>query len=131
MDVEVITDISGLEELEEAFTEGSKRAVKKFLRHVEMQAANVLVKSAEESAPYLTGALEADIHRQSVVSDGALTVRVGPSQDTFYGLIQEFGSPSENIPAQHWLEMSARSVQDEVLEEFISGLNNGLEDMKK
>jgi HK97 gp10 family phage protein len=131
MDVEVITEISGLEELEEAFTEGSKRAVKKFLRHVEMQAANVLVKSAEESAPYFTGALEADIHRQSVLSDGALTVRVGPSQETFYGLIQEFGCPEKNIPAQHWLETSARSVQDEVLEEFISGLNEGLEDMKK
>jgi hypothetical protein len=58
-------------------------------------------------------------------------VRVGPSQDTFYGLIQEFGSPTENIPAQHWLEMAARSVQDEVLEEFVTGLNDGLEDMKK
>lgn len=131
LEMTVVTNIEGLDELEEAFTNGSKRAVKKFLRAVEMKAANVLVKSAEEFAPYLTGKLESDIHRQTVSSDGALTVRVGPSQDAFYGLIQEVGAPSENIPALHWLEDSARAVQDDVLNEYYKGLTDGLEDMKK
>jgi HK97 gp10 family phage protein len=131
MEIEIVTNIEGLDELEEAFLEGSKRAVKKFLRHVEMKAAKILVDSAERNAPRESGDLSEDIHRQTKQSDGALTVRVGPSRETFYGLIQEFGSLEANIPAQHWLENSARAVQDEVLEEFYSGLTEGLNDMKK
>lgn len=133
MDIEVVTEIEGLDELEEAFTGGSARAIKKFLRHVEFQAAKVLVESAEEYCPYRTGELEENIHRQTVIdnSSGTVTVRVGPSQQTFYGLIQEMGAPSENIPALHWLENSARAVQGEVLEEYQTGLTEGLEDMKR
>jgi HK97 gp10 family phage protein len=131
IDIQVVTDLEGLDELEESFTSGSKRSVKKFLRRVEMKAANVLVESAREYAPYETGRLEEDIGRQSIQSEGALTVRVGPSKDAFYGLFQEFGAPEVNVPALHWLENSARAVQDEVLEEFYEGLREGLEDMKK
>jgi HK97 gp10 family phage protein len=128
LDLEIVTNIEGLDELEEAFTNGAKRAVKKFLRRVEMRAAKPLVESAKQYAPYRTGDLEMDIHRQSVTSDGALTLRIGPSQETFYGLIQEFGDA--HLPALHWLENSARAVQDEVLQEFYDALNEGLEDMK-
>jgi HK97 gp10 family phage protein len=130
IDIKIVTEIEGLAELEEAFTEGSKRAVKKFLRRVEMRAAKPLVREAKETAPYETGNLEMEIHRQSVVSDGALTVRVGPSQDAFYGLMQEFGAPEAHVPALHWLENAARDVQDEVLEEYYEALKDGLEDMK-
>ena len=98
IDIEMVTDIEGLDELEEAFTEGNKRCVKKFLRHVEFQAASVLVESAKEYAPYETGQLEGDIHRQTVQSDGALTVRVGPSAETYWGMFQEFGAPEANVP---------------------------------
>ena len=133
MDIEIVTNIEGLDELEEAFTGGSARAIKKFLRRVEFKAAKVLVDSAEEYCPYKTGELEENIHRQTVIdsASGTVTVRVGPAQQTFYGLIQEMGAPSENIPALHWLENSARAVQSEVLEEYTSGLTEGLEDMKK
>jgi len=131
MDIKVVTNIEGLDELEEAFTAGSKRAVKKFLRRIEMRAAKILVDSAEDFAPKETGALAGDIHRQTVRGDGSLTVRVGPSRETFYGLIQEFGAPEANVPALHWLEDSARAVQDEVLEKFYTGLTEGLNDMKK
>lgn len=131
IDITVVTGLDGLDEVEEAFTAGNKRAVKKFLRRVEMKAANVLVKSAEEFAPYRTGNLESEIRRSSVQGDGTLTVRVGPNQDAFYGLFQELGAPEANVPALHWLEDSARAVQDKVLEEFYNGLREGLEDMKK
>lgn len=129
LDLEIVTNIEGLDELEEAFTNGAKRAVKKFLRRVEMRAAKPLVESAKQYAPYRTGDLSMDIHRQSVTSDGALTLRIGPSQDTFYGLIQEFGDA--HVPALHWLENSARAVQDDVLQEYYDALTEGLEDMKK
>jgi HK97 gp10 family phage protein len=131
IDVQIVTNIEGLDELEEAFTSGSRRAVKKFLRKVEMNAAKVLVDSAEQFAPYDTGRLEGDIHRMSVMGDGTLTVRVGPGQDAWYGVMQELGAPEANIPALHWLENSAREVQNEVLEEYYEGLREGLEDMKK
>lgn len=129
--ITIVTDIEGLDDLEEAFTEGSKRAVKKFLRRVEMKAAKVLVKSAENFAPKETGRLMDDIHRQTKQGDGSLTVRVGPSQNTFYGMFQEFGAPEANVPAKHWLENSARAVQDQVLQEYHDALTAGLEDMKK
>lgn len=129
--IEIVTNIEGLDELEEAFTGGSKRAVKKFLRRVEMKAAIVLVKSAEAKAPEASGALETDIHRQTVQSDGALTVRVGPSKQAFWGLFQEFGAPEANVPALHWLEDSAKAVQDEVLAEYMAAVDDGLKAMKE
>jgi len=131
MDVEIVTEIEGLDELEEAFTSGGKRAVKKFLRRVELRAAKVLKDALSEEAPYDTGDLSEDIHTQTVQSDGALTVRVGPSKDTFYGMFQEFGAPEANVPAQHWMELTAKEHQDEVLQEYMDGLSEGLEDMKK
>jgi HK97 gp10 family phage protein len=86
------------------------------------------VDAAKQTAPYRTGDLSVDIHRESVTSDGALTLRIGPSQKTFYGLIQEMGDA--HVPALHWLENAARSVQDEVLQEFYDALTEGLEAMK-
>ena len=129
LDIEIVTDIEGLDELEEAFTDGAKRAVKKFLRHVEMEASKPIIEEAKQTAPYLTGALANDLHRESVMSDGQLTLRIGPSRETFYGLIQELGDA--HVPALHWLESAAISVQDEVLEKFHDALTEGLEDMKK
>ena len=128
LDLVIVTEIEGLDALEEAFTEGAKRAVKKFLRKVEMRAAKPIVDAAKQTAPYRTGDLSVDIHRESVTSDGALTLRIGPSQKTFYGLIQEMGDA--HVPALHWLENAARSVQDEVLQEFYDALTEGLEAMK-
>src|ERR1700761_1032101 len=131
MDVEIITNIEGPDELEKALIEGSPRAVKKYIRKVEMTAAQVLVDSAKKYAPFEFGTLEDDIHRQTVMGDGVMIVRVGPSKETFWGLIQEFGSPEANVPALHWLEDLAKARQDEVLETYIEAVNEGLEEMKK
>ncbi len=56
VDIEIVTEIEGLDELEEAFTEGGKRTIKKFLRRVELKAAKVLKDALSEEAPYDTGA---------------------------------------------------------------------------
>ena len=129
LDVTIVTNIEGLDELEEALTNGAARVVKKFLRSVEFKATKPLLDSAKQYAPELTGNLEMEEHRQTVTSDGALTVRVGPSSRAFYGMFQEFGT--EHIPALHWLENSARAVQDQVLEVYYQALTDGLEEMKK
>jgi len=129
VDIQVVTGLEGLDELEEAFTTGNKRAVFKFLRRVEMNAAKILVDALSEEAPYEYGELSEDIHRQTVVNNEGTTVRVGPSQNTFWGLMQEFGTPTQ--PAQHWAENAAREHQDEVLEEFYTGVSDGLDAMKK
>lgn len=130
LNIEVVTNIEGLDELDKALSEGGPRVAKKFLRGVEMKAAKPLVDSAKEFAPYDTGRLEGDIHRQSIVGDGTLTVRVGPGKEAFYGMFQEFGAPEANVKALHWLENSARAVQDQVLEKYYEELTNALEDMK-
>lgn len=131
LDIQIVTDIEGLDELEEAFIAGSRRAVRKFLSRVEKNAAKILKDALSEEAPYDTGDLSEDIHMQTVISDGALTVRVGPSKDTFYGMFQEFGAPEANVPAQHWMELAAKEHQEEVLQAFMDGITSGLEDMKK
>lgn len=131
IEVTIVTDIEGLDGVEEAFTTGNVRAVKKFLRRVEMQAAKILQDSASENAPYEEGALSERIGRMVTTDENGMTVRVGPSARAFWGLFQEFGAPEANVPALHWLEESAKAVQDEVLEEFYTGLQEGLEDMKK
>jgi HK97 gp10 family phage protein len=130
MGMEIVTNIEGLDELETAFTEGSKRAVKTFLRRVERRAAKVLQEALSESAPVDTGDLSGDIHISTKVTDGGLLTQVGPSKDTFYGMFQEFGAPEAHVPAQHWMELTAKEKQDEVLQEYMDALNEGLEDMK-
>lgn len=131
VDIEIVTNIEGLDELEEAFTEGSKRAVRKFLRGVELKAAKVLKDAVSEEAPYDTGDLSEDIHAQVIQGDGTLTVRVGPSKRTFYGMFQEFGAPEANVPAQHWMELSAKEHQDEVLQRYVDAVSEGIQEMKK
>ena len=131
VDIEIVTNIEGLDELEEAFTGGSKRAVRKFLSKVEKKAARILKDALSQEAPYETGQLSEDIHIQTVKSDGALTCRVGPSSDSYYGIFQEFGAPEANVPALHWMELTAKEHQEEVLEAYVEAANNGLEDMKK
>ena len=130
--IQVVTNIEGLDELEEALVNGSKKTAKKFLRGVEMKAATILVKSAKAYAPYETGQGEASIHKQTVVDtqEGSMTVRVGPSSIGFYLMFQEFGAPDANITALHWLENSAVAVQDEVLETYMSELGDSLDEMK-
>lgn len=129
--IEIVTNIEGLDELEEAFTQGSARAVKKFLRRVELRAAKVLKDKASADAPFEEGDLSEDIHAQVITNSDGMTVRVGPSKETFWGLFQEFGAPEANVPATHWLEDSAKSVQDKVLDEYYEGIREGLEAMKK
>jgi HK97 gp10 family phage protein len=131
LDIQVVTNVEGLAELEEAFTQGDKRAVRKFLRRVEQKAAQLLKTFLSDEAPYDTGDLSEDIHSQTIQGDGTLTVRVGPSKDTFYGMFQEFGAPEANVPAQHWMENTAKEHQDEILQEFMNGITEGLQDMKK
>lgn len=127
--ITIVAQIEGLDELEEAFTAGSKRAVRKFLQRVEQRAAKVLRMALSEEAPYDTGALSEDIHIQTLQGDGTLTVRVGPSKRTFYGMFQEFGTI--HTPAQHWMELTAKEHQDEVLHEYIDAVTDGLQQMKK
>lgn len=131
MDAQIITNVEGLAELEEAFTEGSKRAIFRFLMGVELKAADILVAAAKQNAPYEDGDLESSIGKQVTKAGGAVGVRVGPTKAGWYGLVQEFGAPEINQPAQHWLEEAAKGVADEVWDAFYNGLTKGLEDMKR
>ena len=130
LDMEIVTEIEGLDELEAALLIGGPKAAKAFLRRVEKKAAVVLQNAAKANAPVMDGELEDDINVQIVTDAGGMTARVGPSQQTWYGLVQEIGAPSENVPALHWLEMAARGVQTEVQEEYINAVTESLNEMK-
>lgn len=128
---EVTVTLTGLDELEEAFTVGSERAMRRFLRNAEMKAAKVLQDTASANAPYAEGNLSEHIRRQSVQSEDGVRVRVGPDREAFYGTFQEFGAPEAGVPALHWLEDSAKECQDEVLEELTAAFQIGLQEMKR
>lgn len=132
IDIEIVTDIEGLLELEGALIIGGPKAAKKFLRQVEAKAAKVLQTSAKEYAPYRDGDLEEDINVQIITTPDVMTARVGPSQQTWYGLVQEIGATLQNggtVQALHWLEDSARAVQSEVLQEYYQAVNDGIAEM--
>ena len=130
LDLQIITNIEGLDELERDFINGGPRAVKKFLTRVEKRAAKLLQTALSENAPYLTGDLSEDIHIQVVQAPGALVCRIGPSQDTFYGLMQEFGTVT-GTPALHWMELTAKENQDAVLQEYMDAVTESLQDIKQ
>ncbi|HZP06778.1 MAG TPA: HK97 gp10 family phage protein [Terracidiphilus sp.] len=130
VEIQTVTNIEGLDELEEAFTNGSQHTVKKFLRKVHNDAAQILVTALSENAPYEEGTLSEDIHKNTTTNTDGVLTRVGPSREAYWGLFQEFGAPEANVPALHWAEEGAKSVQDEVLQKHYEGLSEGLEDMK-
>jgi HK97 gp10 family phage protein len=126
-DIEIITNISGLDELERTLTEGGKRAAKNFLRKVEKTAAKIFQSNAENTAPVDTGFLSDHINVSSRVQGDTLTVQVGPSPKAFYGLFQEFGT--EDQPAQHWLNRAFEESKDEALTELINTATEMLNDI--
>lgn len=128
--IEITCDIEGLDELEAALLEGAPKMAKKFLRQVHSRAGNLLKESAEGNAPHHTGELAGDIHTQTTTSKDGMLTRVGMSRETFWGLFQEFGAPEANVTGQHWLEQSAVEVQDQVLDEYIQAVDDGLSEMK-
>lgn len=130
IELEVIANIEGLEELEESLTQGSRRAAKKFLQRAHTRAGKILQESAEENAPYQEGDLAGEIYIDTTTNNDGMLTRVGPTKSVFWGLIQEFGAPEANVPALHWLEESAKEVKDEVLAEYMQALDDGLQDMK-
>ena len=127
--IEIVTNLDGLDVVEAVLNEGSARAARKFLRKVDMKAAKVLQDAAKAAAPVHSEALELNIGRQTINSPDAVTVRVGPRKNVFWGGMQEWGAPEAHVPALHWLEFAAIGVQDAVLEEFYNALQEGLEDM--
>jgi len=128
-DIEIITNLEGLDELEKTLTSGSKGAVKRFLRAGEKKAARVIQAAAIDNAPELTGVLKENIKVSSSVSGDTLNVRVGPSPEAFYGIFQEFGT--EFQPGQHWLSISFDESKDEALGVFLSEATDSLQEMAK
>jgi len=129
INIELVTNLDGLDVLEAVLNEGSPRAAKKYLRRAEMKGTKILVDALETAAPVESGKLETEIGRQTVLTEDALTVRVGPSQNAFYGGMQEWGAPEAGVAATHWAERAARGVESRVLEEFYTALQEGLDSM--
>jgi HK97 gp10 family phage protein len=130
-DIEVVTNITGLDELETTLNEGGKQAAVKFLRKVEKTAARIFQTAAEGTAPYDTGNLAENIGIGSSLLGDTLTVRVGPRPAAFYGLFQEFGAPEAHVPAQHWLSRAFDETKDEALNEVVNTATETLNDLAK
>ena len=119
-DVEIITNIDGLDALEETLTVGGKKAAVRFLRSIERRAAKLIQTEAEQTAPYETGNLEDNINISSRLRDDTLTCRIGPGGRAFYGIFSELGT--EHEPALHWLSQAFDDALDALIEEASSDL---------
>lgn len=126
----VTVHVEGLAELEESLLAGGPRVAKTFLRRVQLKVGRPLKVHLSEEAPYESGALSEDIHMMTITTDGAMTLRIGPSKRTFWGMIQEFGAAEANVPAQHWAELTAVRYQDETLENYFKALEESLKEIK-
>jgi len=129
-DVEIITNISGLDELEDALNAGGKKAAQRFLRSIERKAAKVVLNAMEETVPVVTGALRDSLAIRSTTGQDGLTVMVGPTKDENYiGRFTEFGTVKQ--PAQHWMDEAFQSSKEESLTVLIEEATKSLEEMKE
>lgn len=110
----------------------SVRTAKRYLLNVAKPAAEVVIEAMEATAPVETGRLEGQIDYQSKFSGGGdgttLTVKIGPSRSTFYGMFQEFGTFDQ--PAQHWMARAWAACQDKCLSVFGTEALARLSDME-
>lgn len=128
-----VIKIDGLSDLSEMLTHESVRTAKRYLLNVAKPAADVVVRALQSTAPERTGRLESEIDYQSKFSgdgDGTtLTVKIGPSRSTFYGMFEEFGTIHQ--PAQHWMARAWATCQDKCLSVFGTEALARLADMEE
>lgn len=130
-DVEIITNICGLDELEQTLIAGGKSAAQKFLRNVEKKAAQPVLEAMQETVPIgLTGDLLVALKMQSQTAQDGMVVKVGPTSDENYiGRFAEFGT--EKQPAQHWMSRAFSNSKEAALDGFIQAATESLNEMTK
>jgi len=129
---EIKCTIEGLEGLEDALRNAPKKMAVKFVRNANKTGANILKEAIANAAPVDTGFLSEHIGIQSKVTsgdEGSLTTHVGPTNQAFYGIFEEFGANGR--PGLHFMEHAAERVQDEVVEAYVNECNDRLEDLKR
>ena len=120
--------IGGLSDLNDMLKNQSVRTAKRWLLQCAEPAAHVVEQSMQATAPAATHKLENEITHASRFSDTGLTVRIGPSKDTFYGTFQEFGTRWQG--ALHWMARAWEACQDRCLSVFGTEAIARLQDME-
>jgi HK97 gp10 family phage protein len=127
-DIEIVTDIQGLDELEATLTEGSRKAALKFLRNAEKKAARPVLDAQRMTVPIDYGDLLEALKISSSTRGDTLTVRVGPDKSQNYiGRFTEFGTIDQ--PAQHWMSRAFDASKESALDAFIEVATDSLEEM--
>lgn len=125
--------IDGLKELSDMLTKESARTAKRYLVNVAKPAAQVVLDALGETVPQgVTGRLEDNLGYQTRFTNGdgtTLTVHIGPSWETFWGMFDEFGTYKQ--PAQHWMGRAWASCQDKCLSVFGTEALARLADMEE
>jgi HK97 gp10 family phage protein len=127
--IEIITTVTGLDELEQTLIAGGRKTAQKFLRNVEKSVAQILLEAQQETVPIgLTGDLLVSLGIQSKTSGDQLTVSVGASRDQNYiARFAEFGTVHQ--PAQHWMSRAWEASKDAAFDGFIQTATDALKEM--
>lgn len=97
--------VAGLSELKRKLERVQVHARGRVISAALMRAAEPIRRDAEANAPKRTGRLGRGMQKDVLeTSPTSAIVAVGPEEDEFYGVFQEFGAPGQNVPAQPFLE---------------------------
>lgn len=121
--------IEGLKELDEALAELPKATARNVLLRTLKKVAQPIADTAAHLAPDDPRTGGKDLHSSILVQsvpakkrENDVEVAVGPSQQTFYGMFQEFGT------ARHGPKPFLRPAWDGHVMEVLSGIKNTLAD---
>jgi HK97 gp10 family phage protein len=130
-DIDIITNLTGLDELEQTLIAGGQKSAQKFLRTVEKKAAQPVLEAMQETVPIgLTGDLLVSLKIQSQSAKDGVVVMIGPTSDeNFIGRFSNFGT--EKQPATHWMDRAWAASKEAALDGFIQAATESLNEMSK
>ena len=113
-------------------THESARTAKRYLVNCAKPAAEVVISALDETVPVATGKLEGALDYQTRFENGegtTLTVKIGPTNEAWWGSWQEFGTHTQQ--GQHWMGRAWEGCQDKVLSVFATEMLARLADMEQ
>jgi HK97 gp10 family phage protein len=111
---DVSVQLQGWDELGKTLGSNSLDAIKRTLRRSEKAAADVWIPAIQERVPVDTGRAQESITYKTQATPDGMTLEVGPANEGYYLLFQEFGTEFQK--AQPSIRPAFEETTDQVLE---------------
>ena len=133
-EIEIVMNVSGLDELEQTLIAGGTKASRNFLRKIEKRVAQIPLEMMQETVPIAErayrrgnwdggsdwiepGTLLNSLHVSSESNRDVVTTHIGPSKDeNFVGRFLNYGT--EKMPATHWMDQAWEMSKEGLLDAY-------------